>query len=236
MTRPAFTKANRYIFDRKALSWSIPSGHTCIGADICYAAADRETGKLVNGERQKFRCYSAELERFPSVRARYWANYDAVRGRSPEEVAEVLSCLPAKAHLVRIHTAGDFFSQAYFDGWLAFIRSRPQTHFYGFTKSVPLWVRRLGEIPPNLILQGSIGGKWDHLIHEHNLKHARVVFSTAEAESLGMPIDTDDRLAAYGTESFALVENRQAMRERMVKLRIAVGLFDTDATKGTIDP
>jgi hypothetical protein len=83
MTRPAFTKANRYIFDRKALSWSIPSGHTCIGADICYAAADRETGKLVN---------------------------------------------------------------------------------------------------------------------------------------------------------FALVENRQAMRERMVKLRIAVGLFDTDATKGTIDP
>jgi len=236
MTRPAFTKANRYIFDKRALSWSIPSGHTCIGADICYAAADRQTGRLTNGERQQFRCYSAELERFPSVRSRYWANYDAVRGKSPEEVAAVLGCLPNRAHLVRIHTAGDFFSQAYFDGWLAFIRSRPFVHFYGFTKSVPLWVRRLGEIPPNLVLQASYGGKWDHLIADHGLKYARVVFSTAEAESLGLPIDRDDRLAAYGSAPFALVENRQAMRERMVQVGIDAGLFAADQGTDTIRP
>lgn len=226
-TTPSFTKANRYIFDPKALSWSIPSGHTCIGADICLASADRETGRITNGDNQRFRCYSAELERFPSVRARYWANYDAVRGKSPEEVAAVLECLPAKAHLVRIHTAGDFFSQAYFDGWLRFIRSRPRTHFYGFTKSLPLWVRRMNEIPGNLILQASYGGKWDHLIAEHNLKSARVVWSTAEAEALGLQVDTNDRLAAYGSEPFALVENRQAMRERMVQLRIAVQSAET---------
>lgn len=231
--RPAFTRANRYIFDRSAWSWSIPSGHTCIGAQACYAAADRDTGKLTNGPRQEFRCYSAELERFPSVRARYWANYEAVRDRSSAEVAQVLkSILPAKARLVRIHTAGDFFHQRYFDGWLEFVHANRQVHFWAFTKSLPLWINRMGEIPRNLILQASYGGRWDHLIDKHKLKFARVVGSTAEAERLGLPVDTDDRLAAYGTQSFALVENRAAMRERMARLTIngaeIAPLFDAD--------
>jgi hypothetical protein len=85
----------------------------------------------------------------------------------------------------------------------------------------------MNEIPGNLILQASYGGKWDHLIAEHNLKSARVVWSTAEAEALGLQVDTNDRLAAYGSEPFALVENRQAMRERMVQLRIAVQSAET---------
>jgi hypothetical protein len=232
--RPAFTKANRYIFDPKALSWSIPSGHTCPGANACLASADRDTGRITNGPRQQFKCYSAELERFPSVRSRYWANFDAVRGKSPEEVAAVLECLPRKAHLVRIHTAGDFFSQAYLDGWLRFVRSRPGTHFYGFTKSLPLWVRRLGEIPPNLVLQASYGGKWDHLISEHGLKFARVVFSTEEAQALGLPIDTDDRLAAYGTQPFALLENRAAMRERMALVQPTLFGLSLPSPQGTM--
>lgn len=232
--RPAFTKANRYIFDSKALSWSIPSGHTCPGADACLASADRDTGRITNGPRQQFKCYSAELERFPSVRSRYWANLDAVRGKSPEEVFAVLECLPRKAHLVRIHTAGDFFSQAYLDGWLQFVRSRPGTHFYAFTKSLPLWVRRLGEIPPNLVLQASYGGKWDGLIAEHGLKYARVVFSTEEAQALGLPIDTDDRLAAYGTQSFALLENRAAMRERMALVQPTLFGLPLPSPQGTM--
>jgi hypothetical protein len=211
---PAFTKANRYIFDPRAWSWSIPSGHTCIGADLCLASADRDTGRLTDGPRQQFRCYSAELERFPSVRQRYWANYDAVRGKSAEQVAEVLACLPSRARLVRVHTAGDFFSQAYFDGWLKFCRARPSVHFYAFTKSLPLWIRRRSEVPENLVLQASAGGKWDYLIGEHGLKSATVVGSAAEAASLGLPIDTDDRLAAYGSQSFALIENRAAAKAR----------------------
>lgn len=236
MTKPAFTKANRYIFDRSAWSWSIPSGHTCIGADICLASADRDTGEITNGPRQQFRCYSAELERFPSVRKRYWANYEAVRGKSPTQVFDtIMGCLPRRARLVRIHTAGDFFSQDYFDGWLAVAAMCPSVHFWAFTKSLPLWVRRLDKVPPNLILQASWGGKWDYLIDQHGLKSARVVFGTEEAQRLGLPIDTDDRLAAYGSQSFALVENRHAMRERMVRLTVNGSLFAPAPDTGTMN-
>jgi hypothetical protein len=175
---------------------------------------------LTDGPRQQFRCYSAELERFPSVRERYWANYDAVRGKAPEEVAKVLECLPRRAALVRVHTAGDFFSQAYFDGWLQFCRARPAVHFYAFTKSLPLWVRRLADIPPNLMLQASVGGKWDYLIVQHGLKSATVVSSAEDAKRRGLAIDTDDRLAAYGTQPFALVENRAAAKARHAALTV----------------
>lgn len=205
--KPAFTKGNRYLFDPATYAWNIPSGWTYPAADQCLAKADRQTGKITNGSNQKFKCYSAMTERYPSVRERLWTNFEAVARKSPEEVSEVLQCLPGKAKLVRIHAAGDFFSQNYFDGWLRFIRSREDVHFWAFTKSLPFWIARINEIPPNLMLQASYGGRHDELIARHNLKYAKVVWSKAEADSLGLQIDLDDRLAAYGSESFALLEN-----------------------------
>lgn len=206
-TNPAFTKANRYLFDPSIYSWNIPSGWTCPGAAQCLAKADKDTGKISNGPAQVFKCYSAMTERYPSVRKRLWANFDAVARKTPQEVCQVLQCLPAKARLVRIHAAGDFFSQSYFDGWLDFVRTRPEVHFWAFTKSLPYWIDRINEIPENLVLQASHGGKHDALIERHGLKSARVVWSEDEAASLNLKIDTDDRLAAFGTESFALLEN-----------------------------
>lgn len=206
--KPAFTKVNRYIFDPKAFSWSLPSGTTCPGAEACLAKVDRVTGKMTNGPKQEFKCYSAMTERYPSVRNRYWANFDAVKGKSAGEVAEVLdSCFPEKAKRVRIHTAGDFFSEQYFLGWVKFVESRPEVQFWAFTKSLPFWIKHISNIPSNLELQASYGGRYDHLIGQNSLKFAKVVWSVQEAEKLGLPIDTDDRLAAYPGGSFALLEN-----------------------------
>jgi hypothetical protein len=207
MTRPAFTRVNRYIFDPEAMSWSLPSGTTCPGALLCLAKADRHTGKIWNGPQQKFKCYSAVTERFPSVRQRLWANFDAVKGKSAAEVSDILECMPRKTKRVRIHTAGDFFSQAYFDGWLQFCARHEDVHFWAFTKSIKFWVERLGEIPRNLVLQASKGGREDDLILQHGLKYAEVVWSEAEAAAKMLPIDTDDYLAAYGSKPFALLEN-----------------------------
>jgi hypothetical protein len=209
---PAFTRVNKYIFDDRAWSWSLPSGTTCPSALLCLAKADRRTGKLWNGPKQVFRCYSAVTERFPSVRERLWANFDAVKGKSPEEVCEVLSCIPRRAQRVRIHTAGDFFSQDYFDGWLQFCIRNEQVHFWTFTKSLPFWIARLSDIPRNLVLQASVGGKHDQLIRERGLKYAQVVWSREEAQRLGLAIDEDDYLAAYGTRPFALLENFTARK------------------------
>ena len=205
--KPAFTKVNRYIFDPKAMAWNLPGGWSCPGALLCLAKADRQTGKMTNGKYQEFKCYAVVTERFPSVRERVWTNFDAVRGRSAAEVAEVLDCLPAKAAKVRVHSDGDFFSQDYFDGWLDFIRSRPDVHFWAFTKSIPFWAARIDQIPGNLNLTASIGGKHDFLAQALGLRTAVVVYSKAEADARGLEIDTDDSLAAFGTEPFALLEN-----------------------------
>ena len=176
---PAFTKANEYLFDPSAWSWSLPSGTTCPSADKCLAFANRETGKLKHGKNQEFLCYSAVTERFPSVRARVWANFDAIRGKNKYQIKFVLSCcLPPKAKLVRIHSGGDFFSQEYFDAWLMFIKSNPTVRFWAFTKSVDFWVKRLDRIPPNLELQASYGGRHDHLIEE------QVEWLTSESDEL----------------------------------------------------
>jgi len=205
--KPAFTKVNRYIFDPEAYSWNLPSGWSCPAADECLAKVDKDSGKMWDGPNQKFKCYSAMTERYPSVRKRLWCNFDAVKGKKPSEVADVLECMPKKVKRVRIHSAGDFFSQDYFDGWLIFMERHPEVHFWAFTKSVNLWVNRLGCIPNNFELQASMGGKHDHLIAEHGLKYARVVWSEAEAATLGLIIDTNDYFAAYGKNPFALLEN-----------------------------
>jgi hypothetical protein len=205
---PAFTKVNRYVFDKDAYSWSLPSGTTCPGAEKCLAIADRHTGKVWNGPKQEFRCYSAVYERYPSVRNRLWTNFDAVKGKTPHQVCSILErAKPRKMKRCRIHTAGDFFSQTYFDGWLLFVEANPHIHFWAFTKSLTFWVARLGQIPKNLNLQASCGGRHDHLITIHNLKFAKVVWSEETAKRLGLVIDTDDYLAAYGSKPFALLEN-----------------------------
>lgn len=205
---PAFTKVNRYIFDPNAWSWSIPSGTTCPGAEQCLAKVDRATGHMSNGPKQKFKCYAAVSERYPSVRERYWTNFDAVRGKKASEVAAVLAgCFPKNAKRCRVHTAGDFFSEEYFLGWMQFAASRPDVQFWTFTKSLPFWVGNMGAVPSNMEVQASYGGRWDSMIEEHGLKYAKVVWSLEEAESLGLNIDTDDRLAAFPGPSFALLEN-----------------------------
>lgn len=206
--KPAFTKANRYLFDPKAWSFNLPSGWSCPAALECLAKADRETGKITNGPHQKFKCYSAMTERYPSVRKRLWANYEAVKGKKPDEVASLLqSILPKKAKLIRIHSAGDFFCQDYFDGWLELVRQNETIRFWAFTKSLPFWVARLGSIPPNLELQASYGGRHDDMIQQYGLKFARVVWSQTEADALGLKIDKDDLMAAFSGPSFALMEN-----------------------------
>ena len=119
----------------------------------------------------------------------------------------ISDCFPKNAKRVRVHTAGDFFSEEYFLGWMRFAASKPEVQFWAFTKSLPFWIRNKGAVPPNMELQASYGGRWDSMIKEHNLKFARVVWSREEAEALGLEIDMDDSLAAHRGRSFALLEN-----------------------------
>ena len=106
---------------------------------------------------------------------------------------------------VRIHASGDFFNQKYFDMWLKLCSDNPDVEFWAYTKSLTYWVARLGEIPANLVLTASYGGRNDELIERHNLKYALVV-----TESDGkMPIDTNDDEARKPNVNFYLVDNHK---------------------------
>lgn len=189
-------------------TFSVPSGFTCPLAELCLSKANRETGKIKDGPKTQFRCFSASQEAlFPLVRAQRWYNFDQLRkAGDAESMATLIDLsLPEKARLVRIHVGGDFFSQEYFDAWRIMAERRPEVTFYAYTKSLTFWERRLGEIPSNFILTASDGGRRDDLIAKYNLRHARVVGSEEEARALGLEIDHDDSHAARPGPSFALL-------------------------------
>jgi hypothetical protein len=125
----------------------------------------------------------------------------------------ILDSLLPGCPVVRIHTGGDYFSQRYFEAWLAVARQRPRTIFYFYTKSLRYWVARLEEVGdghtpgsvPNFVPTASLGGRDDHLIEAHSLRSACVVYSEAEAESLGLEIDHDDSHAMQHGPDFALL-------------------------------
>jgi hypothetical protein len=110
---------------------------------------------------------------------------------------------------VRIHASGDYFNQNYFDAWLTVAKNNPNILFYGYTKAIPLWVKRLKSIPKNFKLTASYGGTHDHLIKQYNLRYSLVVKSPEEAKELGLEIDHDDKLAYGGKKSFALLLHGQ---------------------------
>ena len=194
---------------KRIKAFTLPSGWTCPGALDCLSKADRETGKITDGDETTFRCFAASSEsQYKNTRAMVWRNFEAIRSCKGDdlELADLLqSQLPKNFDILRVHVGGDFFSQKYFDAWLEVARRMPDKHFYAYTKSLKFWVQRLDEIPSNFSLTASRGGRWDWLITEHALKCAEVVFNEEEADAQQLEIDHDDYHAAFGTKNFALL-------------------------------
>ena len=188
-------------------SFSLPSGYACPFALICLSKADKVTGKITDGKHTTVRCFSATMEAYqPSVRAQRWHNFDTLRHMSEDEmVPALLESLPRKMTLCRIHVGGDFFSASYFRAWARVAMLSPTVTFYAYTKSIPYWVDNIDLVPPNLILNGSRGGRRDDLLDTHDLKTAEIVFSLTEAEEKGLEIDHDESHAIRGLNDFALL-------------------------------
>jgi len=206
-----FSSGNAKLYLHKSLvSFSLLAGHTCPFAKDCLSFVDLKSKKptLKDGKHTKFRCFSASQEvLYPTLMRSRKHNMDLIKScKTQDEIVELLiSNLPKKAEIVRLHVSGDFFSQMYFDAWLEVAVSKPDILFYAYTKALPFWVNRLNQIPENFVLTASYGGKQDKLIQEYNLKAAVVVFSPEEAAYLGYEIDHDDKLAMIPKVSFALL-------------------------------
>jgi len=208
MLKLRFSRGNAKLAGDTAI-FSLPAGHSCPAALLCFSKADKVSGKITDGKQCQFRCYAASAENlFRNVRTSRWFNFELLRAcKSKSEMALlIMRSLPRKGiKLVRIHSSGDFFSQTYFDAWLDVAQQNPFVIFYAYTKALPFWVARLRGIPSNFKLVASRGGRYDNLIDEHGLRNALVVFSEAEARKARLPIDHDDTHAWKHTGNFALL-------------------------------
>ena len=196
---------------KEIYTFSLPAGHACPFANECLSKADKLTGKLTDGPNTQFRCFAASAEAvYPNVRIARWHNFDLLKQLNSNESKDlILASLPKKANIVRIHVSGDFFNESYFLAWLQVAKARPEVLFYAYTKSLIYWVNYIKDIPTNLVLNASEGGKLDAQILEHGLKFAKVVYSPEQAQELGLLIDQKDEAAYKTKESFALLIHGQ---------------------------
>jgi len=198
---------------KNIISFSLASGWSCPFANECYSKADPENGKITDGPNTQFRCFSASQESlYPAVRKQRFDNFNELKNiKTVEEMVQKLQqALPkikksGEGKIVRLHVAGDFFNQKYFDAWLTVAKNNPDRIFYAYTKSLQYWINRLNDIPVNFKLNASKGGKLDNLIDQYNLKYAEVVYSEQEAKEKGLEIDHDDSHAYDFNHSFALL-------------------------------
>ena len=188
---------------QRTIHFGLPTGYTCSAwAKECLTFANRETGKIVDAKSACFRCWSASQEAYsPQLRAKRWSNYETLKNLSKDDMAHAISVNLYKEvseyyenheqlPIVRINVSGEFFSEDYFLAWLSVV-NRMQNYvdlFYAYTKALPLWIKHKENIPTNLKLRASYGGKYDHLIKEHNLPNAVVLFE----DKADIQIDHDD--------------------------------------------
>jgi hypothetical protein len=104
-----------------------------------------------------------------------------------------------KSAHVRCFTGGDCYSAELRDAIFQVCRQTPELTHYYYTKNLPLLapdLTRLIQLPDNLRVTASWGGRFDHLIKARLFpRSARVVHTRAEAAELGLAIDFNDRLA-----------------------------------------
>jgi len=158
-----FARGNKKL-SKIQLIWSLPRVITCPGAGSCKAWCYAKKSES---------CYKAVL---PS-RMRNWEF-----SKCEEFVETIVSFLKkTEKKIVRVHEAGDFYSQLYLDKWKEIARKLPNITFYAFTKSfqLDLW----SKLPENLIILQSYGSRYDNLI-DTTKNTARVIEKIIEIHKI----------------------------------------------------
>ena len=217
------------------ITFSLPAGHSCPFAKDCRSCAmynprkrhdigDKRKFIIQDGPKTIFRCFTAidEVLR-PVVREACWRNYLILLFTTAEgkwaTVKRIEKTLPHADFIpTRVHVAGDYFNQVYFDAWMEVARRHPNRIFYSYTKALPFWVKRLGTIPKNFKLTASYGGTHDWMIKKYGLRSVKVVTSAQDARMAGLPIDHDDSHAYGDGGDFALLLHGQQPKGPMAMI------------------
>lgn len=146
-------------------------------------------------------CYARSgTYNFSNVKRRHIANLEYIL-EEPEVWYEQMVAEVSKPKMagkfVRIHDAGDFFSEDYLNLWLRIARAVPQVTFYCYTKEVSLFKRVVEpNCPENFRYLYSMGGKEDHLVDKEKDRHADVFPDDAAILDAGYMNQTESDLMA----------------------------------------
>jgi hypothetical protein len=104
--------------DKSVLGWSITPVKSCLNCSEC-----------------KKDCYAlGPYRRYPNVKTAWDRNFDLAKsGEFLNHIVDQLSKVK-KPVVVRIHVAGDFFSQRYINAWSAIANQFSHIKFYTYTK------------------------------------------------------------------------------------------------------
>jgi hypothetical protein len=170
--------------------------NTCPNAGICAGLCYARNGTYL----------------FPEVRQAHERNLRLVLDHLPEWERRLTGELRHpryRAKHVRIHDAGDFFSDEYLLAWLRVIMATPWATFYAYTKEVSRF-KRLVEpgAPHNFLWIYSLGGREDSLIDREKDRHADVFPNEAAATEAGYETqDASDLFAIYSPKHVGIVTN-----------------------------
>lgn len=174
---------------------------------------------------------------WPVVRAKHEANLMFVLDDPPGwETAMVAELGAPKFHgaWIRIHDAGDFFSDTYLQAWLRICRARPDVNFYAYTKEVDR-LRRLAEPnpPANFLWVYSYGGKQDSALEPATDRVAYVFPDEAAIAAAGWASqDASDLLAVLGPRLVGVPANRiPAYLKRLAGRRFSEWQAEVDAER-----
>ncbi|KAA9159451.1 hypothetical protein FPZ12_020330 [Amycolatopsis acidicola] len=150
---------------------------------------------------------------FPVVKSRHQDNLAFVLDDLPGWEAAMIRELSAPrftGKFIRVHDAGDFFSDSYTLAWCRIMRACPQVTFYAYTKEVRRF-KRLVEpnSPENFLWVYSYGGREDAWISPERDRVADV-FPDAEAisEAGWSSQEASDLLAVLGPRLVGVPANR----------------------------
>ena len=137
--------------------------NTCPNADYCAQLCYARSGTYL----------------FSTVKAKHIANLEYTLndlvGWKLDMIDEINRIGLHKIKWLRIHDAGDFYSEDYLRAWINICSTVPSVTFYAYTKQVSMFKKVLKDYcPSNFKYLFSLGGKEDHLISLENDRHAEV--------------------------------------------------------------
>lgn len=212
-----------------ALATKLPDGRaikTCPAAGVCASACYARNGTY----------------NIPTVIERHQANLTYVLDDLPgwqRQMSTELAHVRHRGGWVRIHDAGDFFSDRYLSAWLRIIAFRPYVNFYCYTKEVSRFRRLVEPAPPrNFRWVYSYGGKEDHLLRPGVDRVADVFPDDASITGAGWHSqDASDLLAVLGPAPVGIPANNiPQYRKRMAGRTFREWQEERDTKRGRRTP